>query len=90
MLRLPFQSLGPNKLGRIRDHHELPAAHLYQHSMLHMHTTCFEKYKHSNTRMRKEQRKKEDYAGSKMLPASIMEKEAHWPEVLSILYQWKR
>jgi len=29
-----------------------------------------------------EKKKRKNYAGSKTLPASIMEKEAHWPEVL--------
>jgi hypothetical protein len=29
----------------------------------------------------KEKEKKKNYAGSKTLPASIKEKETHWPEV---------
>jgi hypothetical protein len=30
---------------------------------------------------RKEKKKKKKYAGSKTLPASVKEKETHWPEV---------
>jgi len=32
-------------------------------------------------RMKRKKRKMKNYAGSKTLPASVMEKETHWPEV---------
>jgi hypothetical protein len=33
---------------------------------------------------KEKEKKKKNYAGSKTLPASIKEKEAHWPEVPDI------
>ena len=35
--------------------------------------------------LERKKRKKKNHAGSKTLPASIKEKEAHWPEVHSVL-----